>query len=972
MSLCDPYQELELYLERAKKEITQVFENGTLESNSKSALEEDVTKNDKVEYELDPFLVQFNATIKSDLTELLSRYIEKPNENEVGYAIVDKKLNDVDDVKWTFENLPSFNKGSDIYNNDSEDKSLLSEKLYNGSSFESLLGSVIVSENRINAATQTSPSLSPTSSNLTWASECSSSPCLTCTSDSDLIDEDSHSASSDGKGQFLSTWSYKPNWQQILSTKSSSAPVLKKVPIKVSKQSRSQSDRHLAEIEAAEACKWLRATGFPQYAQMYEDLQFPIDLSPVAQDHPLLEPDVLNSLFRRLQILNSCVHIHQQRIAHPNTDESEDECCALSDNWTYQTDIRRWSRACKNQPPEPDKSQEKDDVFEQCTESPKDKLRRAGSTKFRRRRRDGVIISEGGSPLLDSLTHQLADLKTCELNHISDSECTPKRSQRTKSFDNTDAWLNPQVPSDDRALWHALPQEEELSPQKSVNLENGGPSMYTLSCTQLQVLRKLALLKLTAHMEKHCPSHRTGWNWDLPKFIRKIKGPVYKDRSVFGVPLTITLQRTGQSIPRNIEEALQWLQQNAADHVGLFRKSGVKSRIQQLRNMVDTTSEILNYNDQQSYDVADMIKQYFRELPETLLTNKLSETFILIFQYVPPYLRRESVLCAILLMPDEHIEVLQFLLHFLLKIAEHSSSNQMNESNLALCFAPSLFHYSQSTFKQNLGSPHPKELAETRAGHDCLLYFLKNYNTLFKVPKEFVNQCKSSEFRESKAVKLSELGKNMGGWKEYLNECQLALLKEVKERGRGWIVVSGHNPKVEISYKKVADGHPLRLWKVSAEVEAPPLDVLHRIIRERHIWDPDLHSAKIVSQIDKNVEIFQYVRRKIVPLPNEEYCVVRTWKTDLPKDSCLIIETSVEHQDAAAIPNTVRGIVLASRFLIEPCGSGRSKLLHLSRVDAMGKTPEWYQKNHGHLCALFVANIVSSFYHVAVGPESKV
>jgi hypothetical protein len=26
----------------------------------------------------------------------------------------------------------------------------------------------------------------------------------------------------------------------------------------------------IAEIEAAEACKWLRAAGFPQYAQMYE------------------------------------------------------------------------------------------------------------------------------------------------------------------------------------------------------------------------------------------------------------------------------------------------------------------------------------------------------------------------------------------------------------------------------------------------------------------------------------------------------------------------------------------------------------------------------------------------------------------------------------------------------------------------------------------------------------------------------
>lgn len=94
----------------------------------------------------------------------------------------------------------------------------------------------------------------------------------------------------------------------------------------------------------------------------------------------------------------------------------------------------------------------------------------------------------------------------------------------------------------------------------------------------------------------------------------------------------VTLQRTGQALPRNIEEALIWLAQNAADQVGLFRKSGVKSRIQALRNMVDTCSDIINFNNQQSYDVADMVKQYFRELPDSLMTNKLSETFILIFQ----------------------------------------------------------------------------------------------------------------------------------------------------------------------------------------------------------------------------------------------------------------------------------------------------------------------------------------------------
>lgn len=99
---------------------------------------------------------------------------------------------------------------------------------------------------------------------------------------------------------------------------------------------------------------------------------------------------------------------------------------------------------------------------------------------------------------------------------------------------------------------------------------------------------------------------------------------------------------------------------------------------------------------------------------------------------IPVYLRKESVLWALLLMPDEHLEVLQALLHFMLAIAKHSDVNQMNESNLAMCFAPSLFHYNQS-YKQNVGSPHAKELAENKAAYDCLLYFLKNYNVLFKV-----------------------------------------------------------------------------------------------------------------------------------------------------------------------------------------------------------------------------------------------
>lgn len=96
--------------------------------------------------------------------------------------------------------------------------------------------------------------------------------------------------------------------------------------------------------------------------------------------------------------------------------------------------------------------------------------------------------------------------------------------------------------------------------------------------------------------------------------------------------MTVILQRSGYPLPVGIQKSLKWLRMNALDQVGLFRKSGVKSRIHALKTTVELTNDFTTYDDQQSYDVADMVKQYFRELPEALLTTKLSETLILIFQ----------------------------------------------------------------------------------------------------------------------------------------------------------------------------------------------------------------------------------------------------------------------------------------------------------------------------------------------------
>lgn len=86
--------------------------------------------------------------------------------------------------------------------------------------------------------------------------------------------------------------------------------------------------------------------------------------------------------------------------------------------------------------------------------------------------------------------------------------------------------------------------------------------------------------------------------------------------------------------------------------VGLFRKSGVKSRIQALRQQCEFCPDYVCYEDQSAYDVADMVKQFFRDLPEPVLTSKLGETFLHIYQCTSPQSRVFRSLSALSVFPD--------------------------------------------------------------------------------------------------------------------------------------------------------------------------------------------------------------------------------------------------------------------------------------------------------------------------------
>ncbi|KAJ0004580.1 hypothetical protein NQD34_010794 [Periophthalmus magnuspinnatus] len=541
-----------------------------------------------------------------------------------------------------------------------------------------------------------------------------------------------------------------------------------------------------------------------------------------------------------------------------------------------------------------------------------------------------------------------------------------------------------------RLRWPSFQTSDHLNqPSSSLHISSQ-------SAGQLSLLQKFSLLRLTAIMEKYSMSNKHGWTWSVPKFMKRMKVPDYKEKSVFGVPLIVHVQRCGFPLPLCLQQALSHLRAHCLDQVGLFRKSGVKSRIQALRQQCEVSPDFVSYEDQSAYDVADMVKQFFRDLPEPLLTSKLGETFLHIYQYVPKEQRLQAVRAAILLMPDENREVLQTLLFFLRDVTSMVEENQMTPMNLAVCLGPSLFHLSllkneslsprSIQRKYTTGRPDQKDLNENLAATQGLSHMIAECYRLFQIPEEMVTQSRNSYMEaELLAPPLDELGKvhdeevdeeneeedEEASYHTHIENLIQNLLKEAKDKSKGWV----SRPTIdytELAFKKVGDGNPLRRWRISLEVSAAPCEVLQRLLKERSLWQTDLTQEKVLETLDKQTDVYQYSCRNMAPQSSSDYVVLRSWRTDLHRGSCALVYVSVDHEDS---PRTgaLKGVVLESQYLLELSGTGRTRLTHICRVDLRGRSPEWYNKAFGHLLVNEAQRIRSSFQTTdpAQSPEAK-
>ncbi|KAL8169347.1 UNVERIFIED_CONTAM: hypothetical protein K2H54_047135 [Gekko kuhli] len=91
----------------------------------------------------------------------------------------------------------------------------------------------------------------------------------------------------------------------------------------------------------------------------------------------------------------------------------------------------------------------------------------------------------------------------------------------------------------------------------------------------------------------------------------------------------------------------------------------------------------------QPCDVAGLLKQFFRELPEPILSSDLQEALIKA-QQLGCDEKNSATLLLSCLMNDRTVDTLRYFFSFLKKVSLRSSENKMDSSNLAVIFAPNL------------------------------------------------------------------------------------------------------------------------------------------------------------------------------------------------------------------------------------------------------------------------------------------
>ncbi|KAF4082237.1 hypothetical protein AMELA_G00149200 [Ameiurus melas] len=157
------------------------------------------------------------------------------------------------------------------------------------------------------------------------------------------------------------------------------------------------------------------------------------------------------------------------------------------------------------------------------------------------------------------------------------------------------------------------------------------------------------------------------------------------------------------SVPLFLVEACEYLSQHLHTE-GIFRKTGSLGRIRALRTDLEKGERLFlpPHNALlQPCDVASVLKQFLRELPEPLIAGEL-HVALCHAQTLDTGASERATLLLMSLLSPVHTRTLRYVCSFLRRVALRCDENRMEVSSLALVMAPNLLPCSPQMCRLNL------------------------------------------------------------------------------------------------------------------------------------------------------------------------------------------------------------------------------------------------------------------------------
>jgi hypothetical protein len=240
--------------------------------------------------------------------------------------------------------------------------------------------------------------------------------------------------------------------------------------------------------------------------------------------------------------------------------------------------------------------------------------------------------------------------------------------------------------------------------------------------------------------------------------------------TTFGVALGDHLLQVGAEIPPLVCRCVHEIDQRGINIKGLYRVSGVKSKVEKLCQAFENGAELVDLSDVHPNVISNVVKLYMRQLPEPLCTFRLYSDFIREGRRCPALEPGQSKpgdwekmetdaaenlrrLC--LQLPKYHLKTLGFLCHHLHRISLQSETNNMPASNLAIVFGPTLLRTSESpaTLSSVVDTKEQVRVVELMAKY-ALDVFGPEANL---IPREYEHRPVKHKHKREQSPRLDEL-----------------------------------------------------------------------------------------------------------------------------------------------------------------------------------------------------------------------